>query len=78
MSDGQRLMWRMTIPRERSFPLGFAMCVSYGGKVASLPRAEAASLQPGRGYNLHIEARPGAKGPAALVYQARFCLPRAD
>ena len=75
VSDGQRVLWRMSMPKERTFPLTFGMCVPYGGKVASLPRSQAAELEPGKVYYLHIETRPG-KTRAASSYAARFCLAR--
>lgn len=74
--DGQRLMWKMTLPRERSFPLTFGMCVPYGGKVAALPRTTAAELEPGKVYYLHIDARAGTGHATPLAYDARFCLAR--
>jgi hypothetical protein len=73
--EGARPVWRMTMPKERTFPLTFGMCVPYGGRVASLPRTMPAPLAPGRIYSLRIEARPG-KGSAASSYEARFCLAR--
>jgi hypothetical protein len=76
VSDGQRLLWKMSMPPERTFPLSFSMCVPYGGQVASLPRTQAAELETGRVYYLHIEARPGKVRGAAQAYEARFCLVR--
>jgi hypothetical protein len=75
VSDGPRLLWRMALPKERGFPLSFAMCVPYGGKLAALPRTQSTPLEPGRVYSLRIDARPG-KGRAASSYEARFCLAR--
>jgi hypothetical protein len=76
VSDGSRLLWKMTMPRERTFPLSFSMCVPYGGQVASLPRTQASALEAGKVYYLHIEARPGKAGATAQAYEARFCLAR--
>jgi hypothetical protein len=73
--EGARPVWKMTMPRDRTFPLTFGMCVPYGGKVASLPRTTPAPLAAGRVYSLRIDARPG-KGRAASSYEARFCLAR--
>jgi len=73
--EGARPVWKMTMPKERTFPLTFGMCVPYGGRVASLPRTTPASLVPGRIYSLRIEARPG-NGRTASSYEARFCLAR--
>jgi hypothetical protein len=74
VSDGQRLLWKMSMPPERTFPLSFSMCVPYGGQVASLPRTQAAALEAGKIYYLRIDARPGKVGGAAQAYEARFCL----
>jgi hypothetical protein len=76
VSDGQRLLWKMTMPPDRTFPLSFSMCVPYGGQVASLPRTQAAALEPGKVYYLRIDARPGKVHAAAQAYEARFCLAR--
>ena len=76
VSDGQRLLWKMTMPPERTFPLSFSMCVPYGGQVASLPRTQAAALETGKVYYLRIDARPGKVRGAAQAYEARFCLVR--
>lgn len=74
--EGGRPVWKMTMPKERTFPLTFGMCVPYGGRVASLPRTESARLEPGRIYTLRIEARPGGNGRTASSYEAKFCLAR--
>jgi hypothetical protein len=76
VSDGQRVLWKMTMPPERTFPLSFSMCVPYGGLVASLPRTQAAELEAGKIYYLHIDARPGKVRGGAQAYEARFCLAR--
>ena len=76
VSDGARLLWRLSMPAERSFPLSFSMCVPYGGKVASLPRTQAAELEAGKVYYLHIETRPPKGKPMPPSYAARFCLAR--
>ena len=74
VSDGDRLLWKATMPGERTFPLGFASCLPYGGRMTTLPRTDAQRLEPGRVYYLRIEARPG--GATAARYEARFCLAR--
>jgi hypothetical protein len=76
VSDGRRLLWSMRMPAGRSFPLTFAMCVPYGGRVASLPRSEAAGLESGRVYTLHIDARAPRGHGSPSSYEARFCLAR--
>ena len=74
VSDGQRLLWKMTMPPERTFPLSFSMCVPYGGQVASLPRTRATALETGKVYYLRIDARPAQGRGVAQAYEARFCL----
>jgi len=76
VSDGARLLWKMAMPAERSFPLSAAMCVPYGGRVASLPHTQAAELEAGKVYYLHIDARPARGKALPLAYVARFCLNR--
>jgi hypothetical protein len=77
VSDAQSrktVLWKMSMPRERTFPVTFSMCVPYAGRVQALPQTPAGALQPGRVYHVRIDARPakGATYPAA--YEARFCL----
>jgi hypothetical protein len=74
VSEGQRMLWKMTMPPERTFPLSFSMCVPYGGQVASLPHTRALTLESGKVYHLRIDARPGKMGRTAQAYEARFCL----
>src|SRR5437763_11540175 len=76
VSDGRRLLWKMNMPPGRSFPLSFSMCVPYGGRVASLPHSEAAELEAGRVYYLHIDARALKGHTTPPSYEARFCLAR--
>ena len=74
--EGAHPVWKMTMPKEHTFPLTYGMCVPYGGQVASLPRTVSGPLVPGRIYSLRIEARPGGGGRTAPFYEARFCLAR--
>ena len=74
--DGRRQLWAMRMPPGRSFPLSFAMCVPYGGRVASLPHSEALALEAGRVYSLHIDARAPRGHATPPSYEARFCLAR--
>lgn len=76
VSDGHRLLWKMSMPPGRSFPLSFSMCVPYGGRVASLPHSTAADLESGRVYYLHIDARAPRGHATPPSYEARFCLAR--
>ena len=75
VAEGERPLWRMAMPRERTFALSHSMCIPYGGRVQALPQTPAASLVTGIVYTVRIEARPAKKNPAApLHYAARFCL----
>ena len=74
VTDGHRPLWRISMPPGRTFALSFSMCVPYGGRVASLPQAPAAVLEPGRVYHVHIDPRPARGANAASGYEARFCL----
>lgn len=73
--DATHPVWKMAMPKGRTFPLTYGMCVPYGGRVAALPRTASAPLLPGRVYNLRIDARAGS-GRTASGYEARFCVVR--
>ena len=76
VTAGERVMWRMTMPRERTFPLAFSMCIPYGGRVQALPQTPAAALEKGVVYTVQLDTRAGKNAAAPLRYAARFCLPR--
>jgi hypothetical protein len=67
-------MWAMAMPPDRTFPVLFSMCVPYGGRVQSLPQTAAATLQPGKMYEVFIDAKRDGKANRPLIYSARFCL----
>ena len=68
-------MWSMEMPQARTFPVSFRMCIPYAGRLPVLPQTPALALQPGRPYDVTIEAAaPQQGGPR--VYRARFCLLR--
>lgn len=69
-------MWRMAMPAARTFPVAFAMCVPYGGRIPALPQTPAAPLREGGPYTVMIDTRPGRNEARPLRYQARFCLAR--
>ena len=75
ITAGERVLWRMAMPRERTFPLASSMCIPYGGRVQALPQTPAAPLERGIVYGVELESRPG-KRAAATAYKARFCLAR--
>lgn len=75
VTAGARVLWRMAMPRERTFPLASSMCIPYGGRVQALPQTPAAPLERGIVYNVELEPRPG-KNATAPAYKARFCLTR--
>ncbi len=78
LSQGARTaMWSMAMPAQRTFPVSFRMCVPYAGRLAVLPQTPAAPLQPGRVYEVTIDARaPIARG-APRSYRAHFCIGQA-
>lgn len=76
VTDGVHPVWKMALPKERTFALAAGTCVPYGGRSPALPRTASAPLAPGRIYLLHIDARPSGHGHAASAYEARFCLVR--
>lgn len=67
-------LWTMTMPRERTFPVSFRMCVPYAGRLPVLPQTAAAPLHPGRLYEVTIEARAPFAANVPRSYRARFCL----
>lgn len=69
-------MWRMAMPRERTFPVSPGMCIPYAGRIPALPQTPAAPLESGKVYTVHIDARPGKSPSLPLRYQGRFCLVR--
>ena len=69
-------MWRMTMPRGRTFPVASSMCIPYAGRVPALPQTAALPLEDGKVYTAQIDVRPGKSKTMPLRYQARFCLAR--
>jgi hypothetical protein len=79
VTAGERVLWRMAMPRERTFPLASSMCIPYGGRVQALPQTPAAPLEKGVVYGVQLDTRAGKNAAAPLHYMARFCLAqRAD
>jgi hypothetical protein len=76
VTANQRILWRMSMPRERTFPLAFNMCIPYGGRGPALPQTPAAALESGTVYTVHLDTRPGKGSTEPLRYAARFCLAR--
>ena len=76
VTAAERILWRMVMPRERTFPLAFSMCIPYGGRVQALPQTPAAALTSGIVYTVQLETRPGKSATTPLRYAARFCLLR--
>ncbi len=75
LSHGARTtMWSMAMPAQRTFPVSFRMCVPYAGRLAVLPQTPAAPLQPGRVYEVTIEARGPIVRGAPRSYRAHFCV----
>ena len=75
-AGARAVMWSMAMPGQRTFPVSFRMCVPYAGRLPVLPQTPAAALQPGRVYEVAIEARKPVGAGAARSYRARFCIAR--
>jgi hypothetical protein len=71
-----RVVWTMTMPPNRTFPVTYSMCIPYAGRVQALPQTPAARLEPGKAYRVRIEPRRGKGAPATPAYDARFCVAR--
>lgn len=67
-------MWSMTMPKQRTFPVTFRMCVPYAGRLPVLPQMPATPLEAGRVYEVAIEARGPFAPSAPRSYRAHFCL----
>jgi len=67
-------MWKMTMPRERTFSVTHSMCIPYAGRVQALPQTPAAALDTGKAYQVLIDARKAKNASSPLRYQAWFCL----
>jgi hypothetical protein len=76
VTAGERVLWRMAMPRERTFPLASSMCIPYGGRVQALPQTPAVPLERGIVYSVQLDTRAGERSAAPLHYAARFCLER--
>jgi hypothetical protein len=74
VTEGQRVLWHMAMPRERTFQMSAGMCIPYGGRVPALPQAPATPLENGIVYSVRIETRPGRSAATPPRYGARFCL----
>lgn len=74
VSEGPRVMWHMTMPRDRTFPVSFSMCIPYGGRVTALPQTPAVTLGEGKAYSVQLDVKPGRNPAVPLRYETRFCL----
>lgn len=72
VSEGQRVLWQMSMPRERTFAVSASMCIPYGGRVPALPQTPAAALVAGRLYTVLLETRPGKPAAMPVRYRAQF------
>ncbi|MES2324389.1 MAG: hypothetical protein V4633_19210 [Pseudomonadota bacterium] len=72
VSDGKAVLWTMAMPKQRTFPVTFRMCIPYAGRLPVLPQMPAAALQAGKAYDVYVATRkPGA---APQGYRGRFCM----
>ena len=67
-------MWKMAMPRERTFAVTYSMCIPYAGRVQALPQTPATVLEAGKVYQVLIEARKAKNAGSPLRYLAWFCL----
>lgn len=67
-------VWKMSMPKGRTFPVMFSMCIPYAGRVQSLPQTRAAELEAGKVYEVMIDVRGGGAPEQARGYGARFCM----
>lgn len=67
-------MWKMTMPRARTFPVTHSMCIPYAGRVQALPQTPAAVLEAGKVYQVLIKTCKARNAGSPLRYLARFCL----
>jgi hypothetical protein len=74
VSEGQRVLWHMAMPRERTFSVSSSMCIPYGGRVPALPQTPAAMLEAGKVYTVQVAARAGKGAAMPVRYQGWFCL----
>ena len=68
------VLWSMSMPKPRTFPITFRMCIPYAGRLPVLPQTPAAALLPGRPYDVIIEVRTPQLAGAPRSYRARFCM----
>lgn len=79
VSDGAAaLMWKMHIPKDRTFSVSYHMCIPYAGRLAVLPQTPAVPLRANRLYDVVISADPPHEGAAARLYRGRFCVSGTD
>ncbi|MFC5510484.1 hypothetical protein ACFPOU_04985 [Massilia jejuensis] len=76
VTAGERILWRMAMPRERTFALSASMCIPYGGRVPALPQTPAAALASGIIYAVQLDTRSGKSATEPVRYVTRFCLAR--
>lgn len=74
---GNTTMWKMVMPRERTFAVLNYMCVPYAGRPPVLPQTPAAPLRSGKTYEVVITAEP-ATALSPRQYRGRFCLLEKD
>jgi hypothetical protein len=72
VTEGERVVWQMAMPRKRTFPVSSSMCIPYGGRIPALPQTPARALETGKLYTVQVEARPGKNAAMPLCYRAQF------
>lgn len=74
VSEGKLVLWTMSMPKQRTFPVTFRMCIPYAGRLPVLPQMPAAALRAGKAYDVFVATRKPGASPQG--YRARFCLVR--
>jgi len=74
VSEGERVLWHMAMPRERTFPVTAAMCIPYGGRRSALPQTPALALEEGRVYSVQVDVLPDRNAVRPSRYRTQFCM----
>lgn len=73
VADADAVLWKMAMPKPRTFPVSPHMCIPYGGRLPVLPQTPSAPLQPGKTYEVTFHVAPSRAAGAPRLYRGRFC-----
>ena len=74
VTDGASVMWKMGMPKSRSFSMSYHMCIPYAGRLPVLPQTPAASLHAGKAYDVTVTVDAPRNATAPRLYRGRFCV----